>query len=70
VFDVDRDLALDPTEFEVETGTMTFLLGFPPVPNEAGPGEETSVGMHLGVNGSIVEAHSPIVFEQRIPRRP
>lgn len=69
VFDVNRDLAFDPMEFDIETGTMTFLLGFPPVPNEASPGEETSVRLRLGVNGSTVEARSPIVFERRIPRR-
>lgn len=68
VFDVDRDLAFDPTGFEIETGTMTFLLGFPRVPDEAGPGETTSVGVRLDVNGSTVEARSPIVFERRIPR--
>ena len=68
VFDIDRDLAFDPAGFEVEAGTMAFLLGFPQVPDEAGPGEETRVGLRLDVNGSTVEARSPIVFERRIPR--
>lgn len=69
VFDVDRDVAFDPAGFEIEPGTMTFLLGFPQVSNEAGPGEETSVGVRLAVDGSTVEARSPIVFERRIPQR-
>jgi hypothetical protein len=70
VFDVDRDLALEPDGFDVEPGTMTFLLGFPRVPNEAGPGEETSVGLRLAVDGSTLEARSPIVLERRLPRSP
>lgn len=68
VFDVDRDRAFDPDGFEVEAGTTTFLLGFPRVPDEAGPAEETSIGLRLAADGSTVEARSPIVFERRIPR--
>jgi hypothetical protein len=68
VFDVERDAAHDPGGFEVAPGTMTFLLGFPQVPNQAGAGEETSVGLRLAIDGAIVEGRSPIVFERRIPR--
>jgi hypothetical protein len=67
VFDTERDLALDPAGFEV-AGDLTFLLGFPRVANEAGPGEQTCVGLRLNVAGTTLDALSPITFEQRIPR--
>jgi hypothetical protein len=68
VFDLERDVALDPGGFDVEPGTMSFLLGFPRMPNQAGPAEQTSVGLRLAVDGSTLEARSPIRLERRIPR--
>ena len=68
VFDTERDAAHDPGGFEVPPGGMTFFLGFPQVRNQAGAGEETSVGLRLAVGGETLEARSPIVFERRIPR--
>lgn len=68
VFDVDRGVAQDPGGFEVAPGTLTFLLGFPAVANQARAGEHTSVGLRLSVGGETLEARSPITFERRIPR--
>jgi hypothetical protein len=69
VFDAERDVALDPSGFDVPAGGLRFLLGFPRVADASGPGEDTSVVLRLDVDGTTLDARSPITFERRIPRR-
>lgn len=67
----DRPLGkmVDPRNFEVGAGeTVTFFLGFPQRVYEPRFGESTSVGLRLSVNGTELQALSPIEFVRRIPR--
>jgi hypothetical protein len=69
VFDLDHDRELSLDGFELEPGTLNFLVSFPFVAREDAPGETTGVLLRLRVADDVLEAESPIVFEQRIPRR-
>ncbi|KAF5435364.1 hypothetical protein C5S35_11250 [Candidatus Methanophagaceae archaeon] len=68
VFDLDQDRMLNPESFKVDAeATVTFLIGFPVVAHEPRFGESTVVGLRLSINGTELQALSPIEFVRRIP---
>lgn len=68
VFDLDREQGLPPEGFEVGArATLSFALGFPRVAREPRFGESLAVAVKLSVNGTELEARSPIKFIRRIP---
>ncbi len=62
VFDSGRETGHDPGGFDVAPGTTTFWLSFPPVADQAGAGERTSVVLRLAVEGETLEASSPVTL--------
>ena len=68
VFDLDQDQMMNPENFKVGVeATVTFLLGFSKVAYEPHFGESAAVGLRLRVNGTEIQALSPIKFVRRIP---
>ncbi|MBW2690367.1 MAG: hypothetical protein JRC99_10615 [Deltaproteobacteria bacterium] len=68
VFDLDQDQMVNPESFKVEAEvTMTFLIGFARFAHEPRFGESTSVNLRIGVNGTELQALSPIEFVRRFP---
>jgi hypothetical protein len=68
VFDLALEKTIDPSSLRVEAGgTIRFLLSFPSFAYEPGFGESVFVELQLSVDGSDLQARSPIRFVRRIP---
>lgn len=68
VFDLEQERMVNPNTFKVGAEvTMMFLVGFPKIDYEPRFGESTTVGLRLRVNGTEIQALSPIKFVRRIP---
>lgn len=68
VFDLEQDKMVNPTGFRIDAkATLPFLVGFPRVVHVPRFGESGAVGLRLTVNGTELQALSPIVFIRLIP---
>jgi len=68
VFDLDQDQMVNPKSFKVDAKTtLKFLVGFPRVTYEPRFGESSALGLRLNINGTELQALSPLKFVRRIP---
>ena len=68
VYDLDQERMVNPASFRIDAeATVTFLVGFPRVAHEPRFGESSAVGLRLSVNGTELQALSPIAFVRRFP---